>query len=88
MNVAVCMKQTFDTEAKIVLDAGGAIESQGVNLIINPYDEYALDEALRITEASGGDVTVVSVGGPQVRESLRQALAMGVDRAVLVDPEM
>jgi len=88
MNVAVCMKQTFDTEAKIVLDAGGAIESQGVNLIINPYDEYALEEALRITEASGGEVTVVSVGGPQVRESLRQALAMGVDRAVLVDPEM
>lgn len=87
MKIAVCLKQTFDTEAKIKLTGDGQIDSTGVNLIINPYDEFAVEEALRIKEKLGGEVVVVSVGPAQVQESIRQALAMGADRAVLVsDP--
>lgn len=87
MKIAVCLKQTFDTEAKIKLTGDGQIDSAGVNLIINPYDEFAVEEALRIKEKLGGEVVVVSTGPAQVQESIRQALAMGVDRAVLVsDP--
>ncbi|KKM10164.1 electron transfer flavoprotein subunit beta, partial [Clostridiales bacterium PH28_bin88] len=88
MRIVVCMKQTFDTEAKIQLDAGGKISTEGIQYIINPYDEFAVEEALRIKEKLGqGEVVVVSVGGPKTEEALRQALAMGADRAVLLsDP--
>jgi len=89
LNIVVLMKQTFDTEAKIQLDGEGKISRQGVNKIINPYDEYAVEEAIRIKEAKGGEVTLVSMGDDGVQESLRQALAMGADKAVLVnDPAL
>ena len=83
MKIVVCLKQTFDTEAKIELDSQGKISAQGVQLIINPYDEFAVEEALRLKENLGGEVAVVSVGSI-TEEALRQALAMGADRAVLV----
>jgi len=87
MNIVVCIKQTFDTEAKIVLDGSGKIDANGVNLIINPYDEYAIEEGIRLKEKLGGTVTVVSMGGAQGQAALRTALAMGIDKAVLVsDP--
>lgn len=87
MNIVVCLKQTFDTEAKITLDGSGKIESTGVNLVMNPYDEFAVEEALKLKEKFGGEVTLVSMGGERVQESLRTALAMGCDQAVLVsDP--
>jgi len=87
MNIVVCLKQTFDTEAKIVLDSKGGIDNTGVNLVINPYDEFAVEEALKLKEQFGGEVTVVSMGGERVQEALRTALAMGCDQAVLVsDP--
>jgi len=85
LNIAVLLKQTFDTEAKITLAAGGGIESAGVNLIINPYDEFALEEALRLKEKAGGEVTVIGAGGPRVAEALRTALATGADRAVHIE---
>ena len=84
MNIVVCMKQTFDTEAKIVLDSCGRVNATGVNLIINPYDEYAIEEGIRLKEKFGGEVTVVSLGGPRVSEALRTALAMGADKAVAI----
>ncbi|MBF7083089.1 electron transfer flavoprotein subunit beta/FixA family protein [Desulfallas sp. Bu1-1] len=86
MKILVCLKQTFDTEAKITLDSNGKIERKGVSLIMNPYDEFAVEEALRIKEKGEGEVTVISVGGQQTQDALRQALAMGADKAVLVDP--
>ncbi len=86
MNIVVCLKQTFDTEAKIKLTDEGRIDSKGVSLIINPYDEFAVEEALKIKEQEGGEVTVVSVGGQKAQDALRQALAMGADKAMLVDP--
>lgn len=85
MKILVCLKQTFDTEAKINLDSNGKIERKGVSLIMNPYDEFAVEEALRIKEKGEGEVTVISIGGQQAQDALRQALAMGADNAVLVD---
>lgn len=84
MKIVVLLKQTFDTEAKIVIDPAGKISRQGVTLVMNPYDEYAVEEALRIKEKAGGEVTVVSAGGPETQDALRQALAMGADKAILV----
>ena len=89
MNVVVCIKQTFDTEAKIVLDGSGKIDSNGINLIINPYDEFAIEEGIKLKEKFGGDVTVVSMGGTRAAEAIRGALAMGADKAILVsDPTL
>ena len=84
MNIAVCLKQTFDTEAKIALE-NGRIREDGVQFIINPYDEYAVEEAIKLKEAFGGTVTVVTLGPPRVEEAVRTALAMGADEAVIVD---
>ncbi|HBV85681.1 electron transfer flavoprotein subunit beta/FixA family protein [Desulfosporosinus sp.] len=89
MNIVVFIKQTFDTEAKIVLDGNGKIDANGVNLIINPYDEFAIEEGIRLKEKFGGEVTVVAMGGPRAQEAVRTALAMGIDKGVLVnDPEV
>jgi electron transfer flavoprotein beta subunit len=79
------MKQTFDTEATIAL-SGGKIDDGGVELVINPYDEFAIEEALKLKEAAGeGEVVLVSVGGERVNKALRTGLAMGADRAVRID---
>lgn len=86
MRIIVLMKQVFDTEAKIVIDSNGKISKKGVGLIMNPYDEFAVEEGLRLKEKFKGEVTVVSVGGPEAQDALRQALAMGADKAVLIDP--
>ncbi|REE78815.1 electron transfer flavoprotein beta subunit [Paenibacillus taihuensis] len=86
MQLVVLIKQTFDTEEKIELVNGTASE-QNVKFIINPYDEYALEEALRLREAHGGTVTVVSCGPDRTVEALRTALAMGADEAVLLSAD-
>jgi electron transfer flavoprotein beta subunit len=80
------MNQTFDKEEKIVLQHGTIIED-GVNFVINPYDEYGIEEAIRIREKFGGEVTVITVGPERSESALRTALAMGADKAVLVDSE-
>lgn len=85
MNIVVCLKQTFDTEAKIVLDSSGGIDSNGVNLVMNPYDEFAVEEALNLREKFGGQVTLVSMGSERTQEALRTALAMGCDQAILIN---
>ncbi|HLN62192.1 MAG TPA: electron transfer flavoprotein subunit beta/FixA family protein [Symbiobacteriaceae bacterium] len=85
MEILVLLKQTFDTEAKITVKDGRILDDD-VTLVINPYDEYAVEEALKLREAHGGTVTVVSVGGDKVEEALRRALAMGADEAVLIEP--
>ncbi|MGE5418380.1 MAG: electron transfer flavoprotein subunit beta/FixA family protein [Acidobacteriota bacterium] len=83
MKIAVCVKQCFDTEAKIAIK-DGKVSDEGINLIINPYDETAVEEALRIKEKSGGEVVVISAGQDRAAEAIRQALAMGADRGVLI----
>jgi electron transfer flavoprotein beta subunit len=84
MEILVLLKQTFDTEAKITVKDGHIVDDD-VTMVINPYDEYAVEEALKLREAVGGAVTVVSVGSDRVEEALRRALAMGADEAVLVE---
>jgi electron transfer flavoprotein beta subunit len=87
VNILVMLKQTFDTEEKITIESGEIIED-GVKFIINPYDEYAIEEAIRIKEKIGGKVTVVTVGTSRSESALRTALAMGADQAILVGDEM
>lgn len=84
MQIVALVKQTFDTEEKIRI-RDGTIEEDGVKLIMNPYDEYAVEEALRLRERHGGQVTVVSVGTERSSEALRTALAMGADEAALLE---
>lgn len=86
MNILVLLKQTIGTEEKIVLE-NGKISEVGVEFIINPYDEYAIEEAIKLRDAHGGEVTVITIGSDRVESALRTALAMGADKAVLVDEE-
>ncbi|WP_409289679.1 electron transfer flavoprotein subunit beta/FixA family protein [Peribacillus sp. SCS-37] len=86
MNIYVLLKRTFDTEEKITL-SNGRINEDGAEFIINPYDEYAVEEAIQVRDAHGGEVTVVTVGGEEAEKQLRTALAMGADKAVLINIE-
>lgn len=86
MNILVCMKQTFDTEEKIAIK-DGHVQEDGVEFIINPYCEYAVEEAIRIKESHGAEVTVVTIGPGRAESALRTALAMGADKAVWIDDE-
>lgn len=90
MNVIVCIKRVPDTETRIRIGAGGTeIDPSGVKYIISPYDEFAIEAALRVVEKAGsGEVTVVSVGDASSVETLRSALAMGAHRAVLLRGEV
>ena len=85
MNIVVCIKQTFDSEAQIVIDSKQNIDNNGVSFIVNTYDEYAIEEAVCLKEKLGGEVTVITMGGTRAQEALRTALAMGADKAILVD---
>ena len=83
MNIAVCVKQTPDTEAKIKLsDDKKSIIEDGINFILNPYDEFAVEEALLLKEKYGGEVTVISLGPDRILPAVRSALAMGADNAI------
>jgi len=86
-NIAVCVKQTPDTETKIkIKDDKTSIDSTGVKWILSPYDEIAVEEALRLKEKNADSVvTVFSVGPERVKETIRTALAMGADKGVHID---
>lgn len=81
---AVCVKQVADTETRVRVAADGkTLDPAGVTWILNPYDEVALEQALRVKEKLGaGEVVAISVGGTGVLPVLRNALAMGADRAI------
>ncbi len=85
MKVVVCVNHVPDTETKIKIAPDNvSIDTAGVNYMLSPYDEIAVEEGLRIREKFKGEVVVISVGGDQHKETLRKALAMGVDRVVLL----
>ncbi|MBS4208842.1 electron transfer flavoprotein subunit beta/FixA family protein [Bacillus sp. FJAT-50079] len=86
MNIFVIMKRTFDTEEKISI-VDGLINEENAEFIINPYDEYAIEEAIRVRDDHGGEVTVVTVGNEEAEKQLRTALAMGADKAALINIE-
>jgi electron transfer flavoprotein beta subunit len=87
MNIVVCVKQVPDTAADRKLKSDDAtLDREAVDGLINELDEYAIEEALQIAEAHGGEVTVLSMGPEKAAESIRKALSMGADKAVhLVD---
>jgi len=83
VNIAVCIKQVPDTETKVKISGDKkSIEEGDINFILNPYDEFAVEEALRLKEANGGDVTVISLGPDRVSSAIRSALAMGANKAI------
>lgn len=89
MKIAVCVKRVPDSEAHIKIDASGkAIDEGGVKFVLNPYEEFAVEEAHKLNEAAGsGEVVVISVGNDASQETIRTALAMGADRGVLLKTE-
>ena len=88
MEILVFVKRVPDTESKIRIDAAtNSIAEEGLNFVISPYDEYAVEEALRIKAAKGGKVVAVTAGREESLVILRKCLAMGADEAVLIkDP--
>jgi electron transfer flavoprotein beta subunit len=85
MKLAACINHVPDTAAKINIAADGkTVDKTGVTYVLSPYDEFAVEECLRLKEKNGGDVTVISLGGDVHKETLRKALAMGADKAVLL----
>ena len=85
MNILVFVKRVPDTESRIrVQHETKTIAEDGLNFVVSPYDEYAVEEALRLREAKGGTVRVVSVGRDEAGAVLRKCLAMGADEAFLV----
>ncbi|MDI4659056.1 electron transfer flavoprotein subunit beta/FixA family protein [Xanthobacter autotrophicus] len=84
MHIVVCIKQVPDSAQIRVHPVTNTIMRQGVPTIINPYDLFALEEAMRLRDKFGGEVTVLTMGPPSAEDSLRKALTFGADRAVLL----
>jgi electron transfer flavoprotein beta subunit len=90
MKIAVCVSHVPDTATKVKVGADQkTIDPSGVTYVVNPYDEFAIEEALKLKEKSGGDseVTAISVGTDASKETIRKALAMGVDKGILLKDE-
>ncbi len=84
MNIIVCIKQVPDTTNVRIDPETNTLVRSGVQSIINPFDAYAIEEAVRLKEKFGGLVTIVTMGPPQAEEALREAISLGADEAVLV----
>jgi electron transfer flavoprotein beta subunit len=86
LKIAVCLKRVPDTTAKISIAADGmSIDESGIKFVPNPYDEFALEEAIKLKETAGaGETTVIALGSDASAETLRTALAMGIDKAILL----
>jgi electron transfer flavoprotein beta subunit len=88
MKVLVCISHVPDTTTKIKFtDDNSALDKEGVQFVINPYDEFGLTRAVWLKEKEGAEVTVLTVGGAEVEPTLRKALAIGADNAIRVDQE-
>ncbi|MFA7160533.1 MAG: electron transfer flavoprotein subunit beta/FixA family protein [Kiritimatiellia bacterium] len=84
MHIVVCIKQVPDTADVKIDPKTNTLIREGVASVINPFDMYAIEEAIRIKEKKGGKVTVLSMGPPQAESALREAISMGADSAVLL----
>ncbi len=88
MKIVVCVKQVPDSAATMSVE-DGQVSWGDAPLVINPWDEYAVEAALRLTEAEGGDVIALSMGDENAKEAIKHALAMGCSEAILVnDPQL
>src|SRR5438309_10965416 len=86
MKIAVCIKRVPDSETRVKIAADGkSLDEAGVKFVLNPYDEFAVEEALRRKEQAGaGEVAVFCLGPAAAQETIRTALAMGADRGELL----
>jgi len=84
MNIIVCLKQVPGTTAVKIDPQTNTLVRQGIESIINPFDTYAVEEAVRIKEKLGGKVTVITMGPPQAETALREAISRGADEALLL----
>ena len=85
MKIAVCIKRVPDTETRIKIGADGkSIDESGVKFVPNPFDEYAVEEALKFKEQTNGEVVAICLGPDAAQETIRTALAMGADRGILL----
>jgi electron transfer flavoprotein beta subunit len=84
MNIIVCIKQVPETTEVKIDPQTNTLIREGVNSIINPFDMYALEEGIRLKERFGAKTTVLTMGPPQAESALREALAMGIDEAILL----
>lgn len=84
MNIIVCIKQVPDATNVRIDPETNTLVRAGVQSIVNPFDMYAIEEAVRLKEKFGGVVTVVTMGPPQAEEALREAISLGADEAVLI----
>ncbi|HKR66946.1 MAG TPA: electron transfer flavoprotein subunit beta/FixA family protein [Thermoanaerobaculia bacterium] len=87
MNSVVCISHVPDTESRIKIADGRKVDEAGLKFIVSPYDEFALEEAIRLKEAKGGDVTVITFGPDRAQQALREALARGATKAVHIKGE-
>lgn len=88
MKIAVCVKYVPDTAIRVKVAAeGGSVDLSDVTYVVNPYDEFAVEEALQIKERLGGEVVVIGAGSERAKAGLRTCLAMGADRAVLIQDD-
>jgi electron transfer flavoprotein beta subunit len=85
LHIVVFTRATPDTQAAVSVNAAGAVTWGDAALVVNPWDEYALEEALVRAKAAGGKTTVIAIGGERHNEALKHALAMGCDAAIRVD---
>ncbi|RMF93817.1 MAG: electron transfer flavoprotein beta subunit/FixA family protein [Candidatus Schekmanbacteria bacterium] len=85
MNIVVCMKRVPDTATKIRINSDGTgIDESGIEYVINPYDEYAIEAGLQLKEKFGGEVVILTLDSSEAAPVVRNALAMGADRAVIL----
>src|SRR3984893_1906886 len=84
MNIVVCVKQVPDTAVERTLTPEGTLDRASLDGLINELDEYAIEEGLKIAEAHGGEVTILSMGPAKAADSIRKALSMGADKGVHV----
>lgn len=84
MNILVCIKQVPDTTEVKLDPKTGTLIRDGIPSIINPDDKAGIEEAIKIKEQMGATITVLTMGPPQAKNALKEALAMGVDRAILL----
>jgi electron transfer flavoprotein beta subunit len=88
MKIAVCINHVPDTETKVKIAPDNvSLDRAGVNYMLSPYDEFGIEEALRLREKFKGEVLALSLGGEANKDTLRKALAMGVDKAVLLQDD-
>jgi electron transfer flavoprotein beta subunit len=87
LNSVVCISHVPDTESRINIADGRKVSEAGLKFIVSPYDEYALEEAVRLKEKSGGEVTVLTFGPERAQQALRESLARGATKALHVKGE-